>query len=841
MLRSRQENVDALPPAIRDMAKLIGTLCDRYLPEQKWPLVGGLILLRLYCPTLISPTTYGLLPADHVMTPAFRKNLLQVTRLLQSASNHQLFKDGSNVLLNDWVETHSSDLDRFLSLVVTSASGGAVAVAPAGASATVDRAPMLEPMQRIVQMFVQHRERLQADLVAVAADEADMGRFEALLTACGNPFRTRQGAAGVVAGTVLTEVLQRRQKGEQEFQAELKRCDWISSSFLKDYFVPAERGPAGEQQQAMLTSSAPLTMSSMGAAAPSLRIERTVRICHLLSNDKFGVPCAPKIGKKENHLVFVGRDAVDWLMKHLHLAERAAHACVLLQEMVNQELVQAWQVEKREKKGGVRFEDGDRLFWFDYTAITKWRKAFDERRDAAALGPEDQRMRQALLPYQVDRLGACGLLLSMAATEQASAREQWRMLLAIAQYMISSPFGVGRLPDDDSFSDASLDAWCRRYLGVKDVAVTQELCAVMMTDGFIVEKTAASAGVPRALQFAEGKIRQWAEKNASPSSSKSSKSPNASSSEANSASVTPPQTPRSPRTTTPRSSSSSANGVGLLAVAAATAAGRTSGSSATAIPGQPAVPSSPKLSHSADGTPVSALPSASGASAEQTGDVAAPLTIAVPATASPSAGPAEASSSRSGLKERRVSGPSVRGVAASTAISSSPLVVAVGDTPPLPSRKQHHMRTKSASAAGIVSRVSPRTDARRSDDGDDSSGDERSGAGGGDGGEGERAPTCVWCVALTFARAHTTVSLLDFLNSDPDQKRSSDTADDLTKSGDKKRGKRSFFAKAASAAVVSKSPASPTGKTADAAASLERSKSTDGGKRSVFRRNAKGE
>jgi hypothetical protein len=74
------------------MARLIGELCDTYLPDQKWPLVGGLVLLRLYSPTLISPTTYGLLPVDYPLSAALRKNLMQVTRLLQNASNHQPFK-----------------------------------------------------------------------------------------------------------------------------------------------------------------------------------------------------------------------------------------------------------------------------------------------------------------------------------------------------------------------------------------------------------------------------------------------------------------------------------------------------------------------------------------------------------------------------------------------------------------------------------------------------------------------------------------------------------------------------------------------------------------------------
>ena len=89
---NKDSNVRDMPRDIRDLAKLIGELCDKYLPDQKWPLVGGLILLRLYCPTLVSPASYGLLRPDYVMSSGFRKNLTQITRLLQNTSNHQPFK-----------------------------------------------------------------------------------------------------------------------------------------------------------------------------------------------------------------------------------------------------------------------------------------------------------------------------------------------------------------------------------------------------------------------------------------------------------------------------------------------------------------------------------------------------------------------------------------------------------------------------------------------------------------------------------------------------------------------------------------------------------------------------
>jgi len=81
--------------------------------------------------------------------------------------------------------------------------------------------------------------------------------------------------------------------------------------------------------------------------------------------------------------VFVGRDGVDWMVEHLGLTDRD-QCCVLLQEMCDLELIVPWQTEKKEKKSGVKFEDSDRFFWFDYAAIIRQKAAPDSARGGAA-------------------------------------------------------------------------------------------------------------------------------------------------------------------------------------------------------------------------------------------------------------------------------------------------------------------------------------------------------------------------------------------------------------------------------------------------------------------------
>jgi hypothetical protein len=73
---------------------------------------------------------------------------MQVTRLLQNASNHQLFKDGPNLSLNDWINDHTADLDAFLELVVSSPS----AVVPLVA---FDRTAQHDALLQLVKLFCQ--------------------------------------------------------------------------------------------------------------------------------------------------------------------------------------------------------------------------------------------------------------------------------------------------------------------------------------------------------------------------------------------------------------------------------------------------------------------------------------------------------------------------------------------------------------------------------------------------------------------------------------------------------------------------------------------------------------
>ncbi len=75
-----------------------------------------------------------------------------MTRLLQNASNHQPFKDGPNMALNEWVEKAGDAIDKFLEKIVSS-EGVASAPAPVNGARETNDAMVL----KFVQLFVQHK------------------------------------------------------------------------------------------------------------------------------------------------------------------------------------------------------------------------------------------------------------------------------------------------------------------------------------------------------------------------------------------------------------------------------------------------------------------------------------------------------------------------------------------------------------------------------------------------------------------------------------------------------------------------------------------------------------
>jgi hypothetical protein len=74
---------EEMPREIRAIAGYTATNAKTYAPEQILPLVGGFLMLRYFCPSMVTPEYWGILSSDINLTPEARRNLVLLTKLLQ--------------------------------------------------------------------------------------------------------------------------------------------------------------------------------------------------------------------------------------------------------------------------------------------------------------------------------------------------------------------------------------------------------------------------------------------------------------------------------------------------------------------------------------------------------------------------------------------------------------------------------------------------------------------------------------------------------------------------------------------------------------------------------------
>lgn len=478
-LVSGEGAVRDVPQTVRTLARCIARMCDAHLPaDRKWPMVGGLIVLRLYCPALTSPNTHGLVAADHAMGADFRKNLVAVTRLVQAACNHQPFKEGAHmVVLNEWIERNMGAMDEFLRRVVEE-GGGEGNGGDGDGDEEHHQPPPLDTtlMRRLVDtMLAPHGASIGVPNELLSKIASSKQRA--------NPTSTSPSASAA-KGAVLAALLDKQRSQKDAFERQLERYAW-PSPWLKEY------------------------LGAQVLATEQLR--RCVTVCQLLANDKFGVACVPRTGK-QNHVVFTARDAADWLCVNLKLVQRA-QAFVLLQAMVDASLVQAWKAELKDRVGSPQVEDTDRAFWFDYAMLAKYARAQE-------LAEETAWKRSTLASYQLAQVGA---LVGVAGAPPMSERDQWLALLGISLAMLDGKWGLGRREgssSSSSFTREALAQWCKSYMGFETDAQSAQLLESLVGDGFVVVGTESGSS---SYSFNESKIRSWEQRKGGTLPSKSPK------------------------------------------------------------------------------------------------------------------------------------------------------------------------------------------------------------------------------------------------------------------------------------------------------------------------------
>jgi hypothetical protein len=90
-----------VPPNLRVVFNMIRVECDKYgLNYQE--MIGGLLLLRIFLPKLLSPAAYGM------TEPGFVSNVTAVSSVLQKLANHKKFVDGDeSVKYNAFIDSHA--------------------------------------------------------------------------------------------------------------------------------------------------------------------------------------------------------------------------------------------------------------------------------------------------------------------------------------------------------------------------------------------------------------------------------------------------------------------------------------------------------------------------------------------------------------------------------------------------------------------------------------------------------------------------------------------------------------------------------------------------------------
>ncbi|MDP2434299.1 MAG: kelch repeat-containing protein [archaeon] len=109
-----------IPAEIRAIAGFTSEYAEKHLPEQKYSLIGGFLLLRLVNPALIAPESHEMIPEGLTISPSARNNLVSISKLLQKLSNEKLFAPNEEMsVINEFLVERRKQLRAWLSAVST--------------------------------------------------------------------------------------------------------------------------------------------------------------------------------------------------------------------------------------------------------------------------------------------------------------------------------------------------------------------------------------------------------------------------------------------------------------------------------------------------------------------------------------------------------------------------------------------------------------------------------------------------------------------------------------------------------------------------------------------------
>ncbi|CAO3589215.1 unnamed protein product [Absidia cylindrospora] len=109
-------SAEKAPRAFREELHLIAEAVRKRFPEAKYTAVGGVVILRLFGPAIVSPEHSGFCKTAVPRNSNVRKLLLQATRVIQNLASNILFgsKETHMIVLNDFLTNNIYQVTSFL-------------------------------------------------------------------------------------------------------------------------------------------------------------------------------------------------------------------------------------------------------------------------------------------------------------------------------------------------------------------------------------------------------------------------------------------------------------------------------------------------------------------------------------------------------------------------------------------------------------------------------------------------------------------------------------------------------------------------------------------------------
>ncbi|ORX55545.1 hypothetical protein DM01DRAFT_1366815 [Hesseltinella vesiculosa] len=185
VVRSTEMLLDAIcsssnnaPRKFRQELSLIVEAVKKRFPESKYTAVGGVVILRLFGPSIVSPEHAGFAKSAIPKSLNVRKLLLQATRVIQNLANNVLFgsKETHMIVLNDFLTSNIYRVTSFLREIS----------APSTSPSDTNDSPNLIYMDqtgyiRIHRYLSENIERITHDLASRRSRSGSIAQSQSLL------------------------------------------------------------------------------------------------------------------------------------------------------------------------------------------------------------------------------------------------------------------------------------------------------------------------------------------------------------------------------------------------------------------------------------------------------------------------------------------------------------------------------------------------------------------------------------------------------------------------------------------------------------------------------------